>query len=121
MNKETINSYIINLRRFIAPFLKPNVSIRFIIYPFANGAVMVGDFDLNGNNNTEYKAESPNMNEAIAKTNLFDAPEQLQEINDTKIIIGNGKIVVIKGADASWTEKNAETDVKKILDSMPKN
>lgn len=121
MDKEIINSYIINVRRFIAPFLKPNVSIKFVVYPFTDGAVMVGDFGLNANNNTEFKSESLTINEAIAKTNLFDKPSDLQPIQNTKIILGNGKMVIIKGEDASWSEKDAEDDVRKILSSMSKN
>lgn len=121
MDKEIINSYIINVRRFIAPFLKPNVSIRFIVYPFSGGAVIVGEFGLNANNNTEFKSESPTINDAIAKTNLFDKPNDLQPIQNTKIILGNGTIVIIKGECASWSEKDAEEDVRRILSSMSKN
>ncbi len=117
MTKDTINSYIINFRRFITPFLKPDVSIRFISYPFDNGVVMVGEFGINGNNNTDTRAESKTLNEAIAKTNLFDRPNDLQPINNTKIIIGNGKIV-IKGENASCSEKEANEDVNKFLSSM---
>ena len=121
MNTEAINSYIINVRRFIAPFLKPNVSMRFVIYPFNNGAVMVAEFGFNGDNNTTFESKVSTMNEAIAKTNLFDAPNELQPINGTKFIIGNGRVVIIKGIDASWSEKDAETDVKKILSTLPKD
>lgn len=120
MNKDSINSYLINLRRFITPFLKADVSLKLIAYPFERGAVIVGDFGINGNNNTELRSESQNLNEAIAKTNLFDQPELLQPIDNTKIIIGQDKFVVIKGQLAGWTEKNAESDVKKIVDSQPK-
>jgi len=118
MTKDTINSYLINFRRFITPFLKPDVSIRFITYPFKDGAVLVSEFDMNGNNNTEYRADSSTLNEAIAKTNLFDKPNELQPINNTKIIIGNGKVVIIKGTSASWTEKEANEDVNKFLSSI---
>lgn len=120
MNKDSTNSYLINLRRFITPFLKADVSLKLIAYPFERGAVIVGDFGINGNNNTESRSESQNLNEAIAKTNLFDQPELLQPIDNTKIIIGQDKFVVIKGQFAGWTEKDAESDVKKIVNSQPK-
>ena len=120
MNKDTINSYLINLRRFITPFLKADVSLKLIAYPFEDGAVIVGDFSINGNNNTESRSESQSFTEAITKTNLFDEPELMQPIDNTKIVIGTNKFVVIKGSNAGWSDKDAETDVKKIVDALPK-
>lgn len=119
MEKDTINSYLVNFRRFISPYLKKDVSMKASAYPYDKGAIMVMEMDFNGSSNTEFKAESSDFPSAMSKTNLFDAPEDASPVNGTKIISQRNKIIVIKGDSPEiWSEKSSKNDVENLLESI---
>ena len=118
MERETINRYITNFRRYIAPYTKKDVSVKAIAYPYTNGALIVFEMGFNSSSNTDYKSESESMQEAMKKTNLFDNPEQASEIS-SKVIWSRNLVVVIKCNEGSyWSEKAAKNDVDNLMKSI---
>lgn len=119
MEKDLINRYIINFRRFVAPYTKEDVSIKAVVYPYTNGAIIVFQLDFNSSNNTDYRSLSSSMQEAMKRTNLFDNPQDASDITSTKVIVNKNTIIVIKGDDAElWQDKSAKTDVSNIISSI---
>ena len=72
MERTTIQNYINNFRTHISRFLKENVGLKTIVYPYHNGAVLIFEPGVNMPNNDEYKKEVSTINDALMKTNLFE-------------------------------------------------
>lgn len=119
MEKDTINRYITNFRRFIAPFAKEDVSVKAVAYPYSGGAIVVFELGINASSNTEYKSSSETMQEAMKKTNLFDTPEDATEITSSKMLWFKNYVIVIKADEESlWSDKAARKDVDNLLKSI---
>ena len=43
MDKTTLTNYLINFRRLFSKYLKPDVGVQIIAYPFDKGAIIVAD------------------------------------------------------------------------------
>lgn len=122
MNKELITQYISNFKRAMSFFLKRDVAIKAIVYPYANGGIIVFEFLLNDSGNTEFKSESKTMQEAVEKTKLFDKPYSATDEMFTKTIISGNKVIIVKSSNKDvWNNSAAEKDVKGIAYYMSKN
>ena len=119
MEKETINSYLINFRRFFSPYLKKDVSVKNTVFPYSNGAIIIMELDINSSNNTEFMAQSTSLVDAMTKTNLFDNPTEVTPLSETKIITQNNRIIIIKNDNNDlWNEKSALNDVSNFMSSL---
>ncbi|WP_333615551.1 hypothetical protein [Bacteroides pyogenes] len=122
MERDIINRYVINFKRFIAPFTKEGVSIKTSIYPYTDGSIIVFEMDFNASGNTEYKSNSETMQEAMRKTQMFDHPEHATSISNTKLIWKDNIVVVIKSDKTSlWDEDAALSDVNNLISSIQKD
>lgn len=118
MEKDTINKYILNFRRLLAPYIKKDVSIKAIVYPHTHGAIIVFKMDFNASNNTEFKSDSETIQEAMKKSNLFDSPDDANEIQ-SKVIWTKNLIIIIKNDEEEfWTDKYANRDVNNLVKSI---
>lgn len=118
MEKDTINKYILNFRRSLAPYLKEDVSIKAIVYPHKYGAIIVFKMDFNASNNTEYKSDSETIQEAMRKSNLFDSPDDANDIQ-SKVIWTQNLIIIIKNNEEEfWTNEYANRDVSNLVKSI---
>src|SRR3712207_7959419 len=89
MERDIINRYVINFKRFIAPFTKEGVSIKTSIYPYTDGSIIVFEMDFNASGNTEYKSNSETMQEAMRKTQMFDhrSEEHTSELQSRQYLV----------------------------------
>lgn len=119
MEKDIINKYIANFRIFLSPYMKNDVTMKVVAYPYDDGAILVIELAVGKSNSTEIKSNSMTLVGAMAKTNLFEEPERSVSISGTKIVVSNSKIVIIKSSEKKhWTAKSAFDDVSKIMDFL---
>lgn len=119
MEKDIINKYIANFRIFLSPYMKNDVTMKVVAYPYDDGAILVIELAVGKSNSTEIKSNSMTLVGAMAKTNLFEEPERAVSISGTKIVVSNSKIVIIKSSEKKhWTAKSAFDDVSKIMDFL---
>lgn len=119
MGKDIINKYTANFRIFLSPYMKNDVTMKVVAYPYDDGAILVIELAEGKSNSTEIKANSVTLVGAMAKTNLFEEPEKPVSISGSKIIVSNSRIVIIKSSEKKhWTAKSAFDDVSKIMDFL---
>lgn len=96
--------------------MKEDVTMKTIIYPYDDGAILVVELAIGKSNTTEFKANSVTLVGAMEKSNLFEEPESSVSITGTKIVVSRSKIVIIKSSDLKlWSAKSAFDDVSKIM------
>lgn len=99
--------------------MKKDVSMKSVVYPYPNGAVMLITLAINESNNTEYRADCISINDALDKTKLIADPENATEIKDTKIFIHKNNILVIKGIGKdNWDAHKAYKDANNIVNYL---
>lgn len=97
--------------------MKNDVTMKTTIYPYDDGAILVIELAIGKSNSTEFKANSITLVGAMAKSNLFEEPENSVSIKGTKIIVSKSKIVIIKSSESElWEAKSSFDDVSKIMD-----
>ena len=122
MNKTALTTYLINFRRLFSKYLKPDVGVQIIAYPFDKGAIIIADPKFNIPNKDEIRSESADINEAMKRTNLFENPSEANIVSGTKIIISDSKIIIIKeDKEGQWTEESANSDIHKVVKSINEN
>ena len=121
MERTTIQNYINNFRTHISRFLKENVGLKTIVYPYHNGAVLIFEPGVNMPNNDEYKKEVPTINDALMKTNLFEKEILNLSISFSgtyRLPIPNKLIILKDDSESEWTSLKAEKDVKDFIHSL---
>lgn len=121
MERTTIQNYINNFRTHISRFLKENVGLKTIVYPYHNGAVLIFEPGVNMPNNDEYKKEVPTINDALMKTNLFEKEILNLSISFSgtyRLPIPNKLIILKDDSESEWTSSKAEKDVKDFIHSL---
>lgn len=119
MEKEIINRYLINFRRYFTPYLKTDVSVKNSVFPYVDGAIIIMELGYNSSNNTEYRVTSRTLTEAMERTNLFDDPASASPIFETKIVTIKNRIIIMKNDNMTfWSEKAAHTDVNNLMASL---
>lgn len=118
MDKQDIQNYINNFRRLFSSFLKPDVGMQSIVYPYDKGAVIVFELNIKSLSKDEIRSASLDAYDAIKRTNLFENEkgEHLQNFVGTNIILTKNKIVVIKDDNSKeWILSKVEEDIDKIV------
>lgn len=119
MERALINNYLSNFRRLVSPFLKQDVSLKSVVYPFKKGALIVVEFNYDGNGNTDYRSQSENIQEALRRSNLFEDPENASDIDGTKLFIQKNKLIALKGeSDSNWDAVSAKSDVTSFINAI---
>ncbi|WP_411831017.1 hypothetical protein [Mariniflexile sp. AS56] len=125
MEKKKIQQYINNFRRKISPYLKKNMALKAIVYPYLKGAIVVFEFGGGTQTRDEYRTESKNIGEALkrAKINAFgEIVSDNIKFEGTNTVMFDNNIALIKDLnDNEWTDKQAAIDVNKILSPKKRN
>jgi hypothetical protein len=122
MEREKIQNYINNFRRKISPYLKANIGLKTIVYPYDKGIFMSFEFGLNNQNKEEFRGECRNIAEVFqrAKVTSFGGSNSKATFNGTNFIMFENIVNIIKDFDEDeWTDDQASKDVQRILN--PKN
>lgn len=121
MDKQVINQYLNNFRRLFSRYLKSDVGIQTTTYPFNGGAIIVIELGFGIPTKEEIRSNSINLQNAMIRTNLFEHPEETQEIPGTTIVLSKNKIVIMKTEDEEqWNEETAKSDIDKIISPIMK-
>ena len=117
MNKDAINLYIANFRKFFAPYMKNDVTMKVMSYPYDDGALMVMELAIGKSNSTEFKSNSITLRDAMVKSGIFEDPENATSVDSTKILVSKSRFVVIKPFIPNlWDAKAAMKDVDNLMD-----
>lgn len=118
MDRQDIQNYINNFRRYLSGFLKSDVGLQTTVYPYGEGCVIVCELGINLLSKDEIRTQSKDIAEALKRTTIFEQEkgEHTQSFLGTNIILTKNKIVLIKDDnDKEWTEDKAQQDISKIL------
>ena len=119
-DNKTIQEYINNFRRHLAPHLKPGIGLSCRIFPAeAEGAVLEFTIGQGRRNEDLYEAPKNTVNSI-----LEDVPQRMISGNigaikfgGTNISMEPDRIVLIKGENDPdlWNDQGAKNDVEKII------
>lgn len=99
--------------------MKKDVSMKSVVYPYPNGALILMTLAVNESNNNEFRSDSTSLSDALAKTNMIADPENATDIKDTKIFIHKNNILIIKGVDTSnWSADRSYKDANNIVNYL---
>ncbi|WP_343330359.1 hypothetical protein [Polaribacter staleyi] len=118
MNKNKIQHYINNFRRKISPYLKKDIGLKTIVYPYSKGVLLLFEFGPNVQNKDEYRSKSEKISEVLKKTKItfFGETNDNLTFQGTNTVMFDNNIAIIKDlTDNEWTDKQASDDVSKIL------
>jgi hypothetical protein len=118
--RETLQLYINDFRRHLAPFLRPSVGLRCAVYP-ANGAGAVIEFTIGPgvSNEDHFSPPSLSINDALSlvKQRAFGGNLRGFHFGGTNVVMEENRIILIKGEESPshWDNRAARNDVQKIL------
>lgn len=121
MNKpSTIQQYINNFRRHLAPYLRPGIGLACNILPAeAAGAILQFTIGPNIANGDVFHPASKTVNEALSKLSqrAFGGNLDGFRFGGTNVIMEENRIIFIKGEDneEQWNDQAAAEDVKRLL------
>ena len=123
-NKQTIQQYINDVRRHLAPHLRPGIGLAFTVFPAnTQGAILEIKLGPGITNSDEFRPESNTVNDALAKIHqrAFGGNLSGFKFAGTNGIMDDNRIVLIKGEDdpEQWNDSAADSDVKRILPPAP--
>jgi hypothetical protein len=117
---ETLQRYVNNFRRHLAPFLKPSIGLSCVVYPAASaGAVLEFTIGQDVSNEDHFKPASSSITDALAlvKQQAFGGNLRGFHFGGTNVVMEDNRIILIKGEEAPshWDDRAAKHDVQKIL------
>lgn len=117
---QTLQRYINDFRRHLAPFLRPSVGLRCVVYPsLESGAILEFTIGPDISNEDEFKPPFRSLGAALGqiKQRAFGGNLQGFHFGGTNVIMEDNRIILIKGDEGAshWDDKAASEDVKKIV------
>ncbi len=119
-NKQTIQEYINNFRRRLAPYLRPGIALACTVLPAnSQGAILEFKIGPGISNTDEFRLESETVNEALTgiKQRAFGGKLSGFKFGGTNVIMEDNRIILVKGEDdpSQWSDSAADAEVKRIL------
>ncbi len=119
MEKTIVTGYINNFRRIFSKYLKDNVGIRNVIYPFPQGTLLVFEFGYNLSSKDESRGDAESITNACHRAGI---PEELwiHELKpSSQVVLWGNKVAIIKGnMDSLWNTESASKDVHLIMTKL---
>lgn len=119
MERQIIQDYINNFRRYFARYLKPSIGLSVNIYPTKkDGTILEFSIGTHERNEDDYKEEFEALNEAFSniKQSSFGGDLSSFAFLGTNIIMEDNRIILIKDSSKTeWNDKAAKRDVEKIV------
>ena len=124
-NKQTIQEYINNFRRRLAPYMRPGIGLACTVFPAnSQGAILEFKIEPGISNTDEFRPESETVNEALTgiEQRAFGGNLSGFEFGGTNVIMQDNRIILVKGEDdpSQWNDSAADADLKRILPSAIK-
>ena len=119
-NKQTIQEYINNFRRRLAPYMRPGIGLACTVFPAnSQGAILEFKIGPGISNTDEFRPESETVNEALTgiEQRAFGGNLSGFKFGGTNVIMEDNRIILVKGEDdpSKWNDSAADADVKRIL------
>lgn len=119
IDRSTIQAYINNFRRRLAPFLKPGIGLICFVHPAErNGAILEFQIGPGIENDDNYSPVSPTLGRALSgiQQRAFGGNLEGFTFAGTNVILEADRIILIKDASGSeWDDAAAERDVRSVL------
>jgi hypothetical protein len=119
-DRQTLQNYINNFRRHVAPFLRQGVGLTCSVYPAETGGAIL-EFTIGPTvaNDDVFKPAERTVNDALAKINqkAFGGNLSGFRFGGTNVVMEDNRIIMIKGEESveNWNDSAALKDVKRIL------
>jgi hypothetical protein len=119
-NPSTLQKYINNFRRHLAPYLRPGVGLACNVFPAeATGAILEFTIGSDIANGDVFQPAAKTVNQALSelRQNAFGGNLDGFRFSGTNVIMEDKRIILIKGDDYAefWNDNAAAEDVKKLL------
>jgi hypothetical protein len=119
-NQETLQRYINDFRRHIAPYLRPSVGLSCTVYPAqSSGAILVFTLGQGVLNEDRFQKPVATVNDALTTIPQKAFGGQLRgfHFGGTNIVMEDQRIILIKGDDSpsTWNDRAALDDVKRLF------
>ncbi len=119
-DKKTIQTYINNFRRHVAPFLRPGIGMSCRVFPVrSEGAVLEFSLDPDAKNEDQYMPIEETVNAVLKKIEQRMVGGNIDAIKfgGTNISMEPNRIVLIKGEDtlSEWSDEGTTNDVKRMF------
>lgn len=121
-NRSTIQRYINDFRRHLAPFLRPGIGLACNALP-SDGPGAILEFTIGPGiaNGDVFHPSSESVNKALSKVpqRAFGGNLDGFRFSGINVIMEDNRIVFIKGEDGEehWNDRAAAEDVKRLLPS----
>lgn len=117
-NRETIDKYVKNFKRYLSRFLKPEIGVRSTIHPSTeSGAVLEFSLGENVRDEVVYTPSSESVSASFDQLDQqFIANPSSVQFSGTSTVLEPNRIILIKGEDDldEWNDKAAQRDAKKV-------
>lgn len=124
MNKDKIQIYLNNFRRFLSPYLVKDINFRTIIYPADDGAIVELKFQKTSPVKDEFRKNEKSVTDALKRINQHAFGGNLAgfKFSGTNVIMEQGRIIIIKDNDEKqWNVNQAKKDVDKLINPQKEN
>jgi len=122
--KSTIQDYINNFRRRLAPILKPGMGLRCLVHLAESGGAIL-EFTVGSDieNDDTYKEPLPSIGKALAgiEQRAFGGNLEGFSFGETNYILESNRIILIKDESLlQWDDAAAERDIQKLFFRNPR-
>jgi hypothetical protein len=123
MNKDKIQLYLNNFRRFLSPYLKKDINFKTTIYPANDGAIVELKFQTNSPVKDEFRKNEKTITDSLKRINQHAFGGNLGgfTFSGTNLILEKGRIIIIKDNDEKeWGIEQVKKDVDKLINPQSK-
>ena len=119
-DQKTLQRYVNDFRRHLAPLLRPSIGVSCVVYP-ARGIGALIEFTIGPEiaNEDMFRPVVDTVNDALSmvKQNAFGGELKGFIFRGTNVIGEGNRVILLKGEDAPefWDDKAALEDVKRIF------
>jgi len=118
MEKEKIQIYLNNFRRFFTPYVRKDINFRTVVYPADDGAIIEIFFKKFAPVKDEFKKQEKSIVNALMRIDQHSFGGNLNgfHFTGTNIVLEQGKILIIKeNKDSEWSIEKAKDDINKLV------
>jgi len=119
-NKDTLQQYINNFRRHLARYMRQGIGLACKVFPVdSEGAILEFTIGPNVSNIDVFEQPRETINAALSEIpqHAFGGNLNSFKFGGTNVIMEEGRIILIKGADdpTEWNDAAALDDVHRLL------
>lgn len=124
MNKEKIQLYLNNFRRFLSPYLRTDINFKTIVYPANDGAIIELKFQITSPVKDEFRKNEASVTDSLKRIDQHAFGGNLAgfKFSGTNMIMEQGRVIIIKdNDDKQWSLEQIRKDVDKLIQPQKDN